>query len=316
MKAWLLKEQSGLGAMELADAPEPQAGAGEAVVEMIYAALNPADRYLAEGQYPARPKWPHILGRDGVGKVGGELVMILRGETGVTRPGTLAEKVAVPRENLVPLPQGWTVEEGACGTLVYLTAYQALNDWADLPARARVLITGASGGVGVASIQLAKAIGHEVIGLSRDQGKWEKLKELGADFVLDPNNERWVGKLKDYLHSQRIDLAIDNIGGPLLPKVIETLGVNGRVSCVGQLAGPVPNFSPASLFFRRIAMRGVFVGAYNAANAREAWKAVLELMKPTGARPIVDSIFPMERLMDAFEKLKEGPMGKVLVKIR
>src|SRR5688500_506254 len=142
MKAWLLKEQSGLDAMELADAPDPQPGPGEAIVEMIYAAMNPADRYLAEGQYPARPKWPHILGRDGVGKVDGEVVIILRGETGVTKPGTLAEKVAVPRENLVPLPQGWTIEEGACGTLVYLTAHQALNDWPDLPKRARILITG------------------------------------------------------------------------------------------------------------------------------------------------------------------------------
>ncbi len=315
MKAWLLKAQGGLQAMQLADAPDPQAAAGEAVVEMIYAALNPADRYLAEGQYPARPKFPHILGRDGVGKVGSDVVMILRGETGVNKPGTLAEKVAVPLDNLVPLPQGWTLEEAACGTLVYLTAWQALHDWPDLPKRARILITGASGGVGVASIQLAKAIGHEVIGLSRDQTKWPKLKELGADFMLDPNNERWVAKLKDYLHSQRIDLAIDNIGGPLLPKVIETLGQSGRISCIGQLAGPVPNFSPATLFFRRLTMRGIFVGAYTAPEARKAWTQVLDLLKHTDAKPIVDSIFPMDRLMDAFDRLKQGPMGKVLVKI-
>lgn len=327
MKAWLLKDQKGVASMKIGDAFEPHAIAGEAVVEIYYAALNPADRYLAEGMYPAKPTLPHILGRDGVGKViavgpgiagakVGDAVMILRGETGVSRPGTLAEKVAVNVENLVPIPPDWSMEEAACGTLVYLTAYQALTDWADLPAASRVLITGASGGVGVATIQLARAMGHEPIGLSRDQRKWKNLKDLGASIVLDPNDEQWVMKLKEMLGGKKVELAIDNIAGPLLLKVIETLGPNGRVSCIGQLAGPVPQFSPATLFFKRIAMRGVFVGAYNAAQARAAWGKVLELLKRTKARPIVDSIHSFDRVPDAFERLKQGPMGKVLVKIK
>jgi NADPH:quinone reductase len=327
MKAWLLKDQKGLGSMKIGDAFEPHAVAGEAVVELFYAALNPADRYLAEGMYPAKPTFPHILGRDGVGKViavgpgiagakVGDAVMILRGETGINRPGTLAEKVAVSVDNVVPVPPEWSIEEAACGTLVYLTAYQALTDWPDLPQNSRVLITGASGGVGVASIQVARAMGHQPLALSRDQAKWKNLKDLGATIVLDPNDEQWVAKLKELLAGKRVDLAIDNIAGPLLPRVIESLGPNGRVSCIGQLAGPVPQFSPATLFFKRIAMKGVFVGAYNAAQARAAWGKVLELLKHSKARPIVDSIFPFDRAMEAFERLKQGPMGKVLIKIR
>ena len=78
----------------------------------------------------------------------------------------------------------------------------------------------------------------------------------------------------------------------------------------------MPQFSPATLFFKRIAMKGVFVGAYSAAQARAAWNKVLELLKRTKARPIVDSIHPFDRVPDAFERLKQGPMGKVLVKIR
>ncbi|HEV8378121.1 MAG TPA: zinc-binding alcohol dehydrogenase family protein [Tepidisphaeraceae bacterium] len=327
MKAWLLKDQKGLGSMKMGDAFEPHAVAGEAVVEMFYAALNPADRYLAEGMYPAKPTFPHILGRDGVGKViavgpgiagakVGDAVMILRGETGVTRPGTLAEKVAVSVDNLVPVPPDWSIEEAACGTLVYLTAYHALTDWPDLPPKSRILITGASGGVGVATIQLARAIGHEPIALSRDQAKWKNLKDLGATIVLDPNDEQWVQKLKEMLAGKKVELAIDNIAGPLLPRVIDALGPNGRMSCIGQLAGPVPQFSPATLFFKRIVMKGVFVGAYSPSQARQAWGKVLELLKRTKARPIVDSIFAFDRVLDAFERLKQGPMGKVLVKIR
>jgi NADPH2:quinone reductase len=327
MKAWLLKDQKGIGSMKIGDAFEPHASNGEAVVEMLYAALNPADRYLAEGMYPAKPHFPHILGRDGVGKViavgpgiagakVGDAVMILRGDTGITRPGTLAEKVTVPVDNLVPVPADWSIEEAACGTLVYLTAYQALTDWPDLPAKSRVLITGASGGVGVATIQLARAMGHDPIGLSRDQAKWKNLKDLGASIILDPNDEQWVAKLKELLKTQKVELAIDNIAGSLLPKVIETLAHNGRISCIGQLAGPVTQFSPATLFFKRIAMKGVFVGAYNASQARAAWNRVLELLKRTKSRPIVDSIHSFDRVPDAFERLKQGPMGKVLVKIK
>src|ERR1051326_2201938 len=115
MKAWLLDELRGINGLRLADAPEPVAKPGEVVLQLRYAALNPADRYLAEGQYPARPQLPHILGRDGIGTVvqvggestglrGGEHRAILRGAVGIERPGTFAERVAVPIENLVEVP--------------------------------------------------------------------------------------------------------------------------------------------------------------------------------------------------------------------
>src|SRR5437763_2963520 len=118
MKAWLLDKFEGIEALRLAEASDPAPGPGEVVLDLIYAALNPADRYLAEGQYPARPPLPHILGRDGVGVVRsvppgvstmkpGDTMVVLRGETGITRPGTFAEQVAVAADYLVPVPQGW-----------------------------------------------------------------------------------------------------------------------------------------------------------------------------------------------------------------
>src|SRR5436309_12335595 len=118
MKAWLIDSFSGVGALRQADVPEPTPGPGEVVLAVEYAALNPADRYLAEGQYPARPPLPHILGRDGVGTVSqigpgvsgvqvGETLVILRGETGVSKPGTLAQRVSVAADYLVRVPDGW-----------------------------------------------------------------------------------------------------------------------------------------------------------------------------------------------------------------
>ena len=146
MKAWLIDAFTGIGGLRVAEAPEPAPQAGEVILQVRYAALNPADRYLAEGQYPAKPPLPHILGRDGVGTVvqgageepgiraGGQYA-ILRGEVGVNRSGTFAERVAVPVQNLVEIPPGWSEPEAAGATLVYLTAYQALTMWGAVAAR-------------------------------------------------------------------------------------------------------------------------------------------------------------------------------------
>lgn len=327
MKAWLLPKLGSIDELILGQAPDPHAGTGEVVMQLDYAALNPADRYLAEGQYPARPAFPHILGRDGIGTITetgsgvadwkvGDRCVIVRSEVGVMRAGTLADKVAVPAESLVHVPKGWTDEQAAGATLVYLTAWQALTQWGHLPVKSRILITGASGGVGVASIQLAKALGHTVIALSRGQGKVDALKKLGADVVLDPTNTQWRKECKATLGDRRVELAIDNIGGELFSEILDMLGMNGCVSVVGRLAGPVPSFNTSSLFFRRLKIGGVAVGTYSADESREAWSQLLMVLEATGAKPLVDRVFDFGQVKEAFARLKEGPLGKVLVKIR
>lgn len=327
MRAWLLDELNGIEHLRRAEVPEPVAKEGEAILEIEYAGLNPADRYLAERQYPAKPTLPHVLGRDGIGRITriegatsevrvGDKRSILRGDVGVNRWGTFAERVAVPLDNLVETPPDWTDEQAAGATLVYLTAYQALTTWGSLGDSAVVLVTGASGGVGVASVQLACAMGHTIIGLSRNAQKARQIEQLGAKAVLNPEDGQWRHNLKAILGARRVDLAIDNIGGKLLPEVIETLGDGGRVSLVGRLAGPVPNFNTASLFFRRLRLGGVAVGAYTNPESRSAWKEVIRLLARTGAKPLVDSTVPFDQLPKAFERLAQGPMGKVLLKVR
>ena len=324
MRAWLIHELNGIGGLRLAEVPDPVPRTEEVILQVQYAALNPADRYLAENQYPAKPKLPHILGRDGMGTVVeigsavegvrvGDCRAILRGEVGVNQPGTFAERVAVPEQDLVEIPVGWSEPEAAGATLVYLTAYQALTMWGPLPPSAVVLVTGASGGVGVAAVQLAAAMGYEVLALSRSPEKSSRLGQLGAAMTFNPEDPKWSLALKDALEPRRVDLAIDNIGGKLLPHVINTLGDLGRVSLVGRLAGPVPSFNTASLFFRRIRLGGVAVGAWTKAESRAAWQEVLLLLARTGARPQVDKVFSFEQLPQAFERLAQGPMGKVLL---
>jgi NADPH2:quinone reductase len=157
-------------------------------------------------------------------------------------------------------------------------------------------------------------MGHTIIGLSRDEEKRSTLKSLGMDLALDPADAQWRKKLAEFLGKRKVDLAIDSVGGTLFAQLIATLGDRGRVSVVGRLAGEVPQFNTASLFFRRIRIGGVAVGAYTNQESRHAWKASVDLLNKTGARPLIDHVFGFEALPAAFEKLAQGPMGKVLIK--
>ncbi len=325
MKAWIIEGLHGIDKARLTEVADPIPAAGEVVLRLTCAALNPADRYLAEGQYPAKPPFPHILGRDGSGTVVatgagvqdhpiGQKRAILRGDMGVSRWGTFAELVAVPAESLIEIPGGWSDEQAGSASLVYVTAFQALTQWEDLPAQGVVLVSGASGGVGVASTQLGVAMGHTVVGLSRGSEKHATLKSMGAALVLDPTDSQWRKTLAEFLGKRKVDLAIDSVGGTLFPQLISTLGDRGRISVVGRLAGEVPQFNTATLFFKRLRIGGVAVGAYTNQESRQAWKESLKLLDKTGARPLIDHVFPFDQLQAAFARLAQGPMGKVLIR--
>ena len=331
MRAWLLPSLTGIQSMTLGEAPAPTPGAGQVVLNVQFASLNPADNYLAQGQYPGKPTFPHILGRDGVGTVAaigpnvtgikiGDTRVILRGDTGVTKPGTLAEQVAVDAAYTTTVPPGWTHEQAAAAPLVYVTAWQALTQWSDLPANPIILVTGASGGVGVATVQLAHAMGYKVAALSRSKEKADQLKQLGATWTLDPTDANWPGQLKNLLDKdlapgRRIDLAIDNIAGDTFPRIIDVMALHGRISCVGRLAGPVPNFNTGTLFFRRLRIGGVAIGTYTNQETHAAWSSVLQTLTKTNAKPLIDHIFPFDEVPQAFARLAHGPMGKVLVRV-
>ncbi|MEO8377721.1 MAG: zinc-binding alcohol dehydrogenase family protein [Candidatus Sumerlaeota bacterium] len=326
MRAWLLDKQEGLVALRIEqNAPDPVANSGEVVLQLHYAALNPADRYLADKQYPAKPKLPHVLGRDGVGDIiathfpsefaSNTRMAILRGEVGVDTWGTFADKVSLSADHIVPVPNDWTDQQAAAGPLVYLTAYQAITQWGSIPTGA-VLVTGASGGVGLATIHLAKAFGLTVVGLSRGESKKAALTEHGAAHIADPSNPNWHKEMKEFLGNMPIELCVENIGGENFSRVVDVMGQNGKISVIGRLGGTVPDFNTASLLFRRLRIGGVAVGTFSATESRAAWNHIVRLLANTGARPVIDSVFPFSQLQQAFARLAEGPLGKVLLDIR
>jgi len=330
MRAWLMDSYEGIDKLRLGEMPDPKPGPADLLLRVRLAALNPADAFLARGLYPAEPPLPHILGRDGVGEVIaagsraghvplGETVGILRCDVGVEVWGTLAEKVVVPAESVARIPAGWSLEEMAGAPLVFLTAWQALTQWTDPPAPpvagSVILVTGASGGVGIASVLLGKSMNLTVAALSRSAEKRDRLQKLGADFVFDPTDTNLVKTVTTALRPKKVDLVVDSVGGPPFPQIVALLGYGGRISVVGRSGGTVPEFNTATLLFRRVRIGGVSVGDYTASAARAIWEGVVNRLDAMGQRPQVDATVPFEEVKAGFASLAQGPMGKVLVRV-
>jgi NADPH:quinone reductase len=330
MRAWLMDSFNGFENLRLGEAPDPEAGPNQVLLRVRFAALNPADAFLAQNLYPAKPALPHILGRDGVGDVigvgagvsnvkAGDTVGILRCDCGVEKWGTLAEKVVVGAASIAPPPAGWSLEQTAGAPLVYLTAWQALTQWSDPPspppAGSVLLVTGASGGVGTASVQLGKSMGLTVVALSRSAEKGAKLRAMGADHVFDPGDPNLRKAAMAAIAPRKVDMVVDSVGGAVFNQVVAMLGYGGRISVVGRSAGEVPNFNTAALFFKRNRIGGVAVSDFSADEAQAAWKEITGRLDAIGQKPVVDHVFAFDNVKQAFARLAEGPMGKVLVRV-
>jgi NADPH2:quinone reductase len=330
MRAWLMDAYDGVENLRLGAVADPQPGRDQVLLRMRLAGLNPADAFLAKKMYPARPPLPHILGRDGVGDVVavgpavdnvrvGETVGVLRGDAGVERWGTLAELVVIPAASVARIPDGWSAEQMAAAPLVFLTAWQALTMWSipsAPPSEGSVLlVTGASGGVGVASVLLGKSMKLTVVALSRSAAKRAQLTELGADVVFDPADGNLLKSMMAAIAPRKVDVVVDNVGGALFNDVIGALGYGGRMSVVGRSGGEVPHFNPATLLFRRIRIGGVAVSDYTTEAAQATWKQIVTRLDGIGKRPVVDHVFAFSDVKAAFARLAEGPMGKVIVRV-
>lgn len=326
MRIWRFHEFGPIENLRLEEGPIPAPGDSEALVRLEFAALNPADRFLVNKMYPRPGTPPMAVGRDGSGIVvrpgnsgrfkEGDAVVLLRSEVGVRRDGTLAEYVAVPEESLAPLPNGWSFEEGAAAPLVHLTAWRALVLQGGISKGQTVLVTGSSGGVGTSAIQQAKAFGCRVFAMSRSASKREELKKLGADHVLESTTaENMEREAKTILGEERVHLTVENLGGPFLQASINLSAECGRILIVGLLAGLTSEITLGHVIFKQLRIEGVQVGAWSPEDARTAWDGIVEKLEFTRQRPLIDAVFGMEEVQEAFARLKEGPLGKVLVKV-
>lgn len=319
MRSWRFHQFGSIANLKLDQIPLPDAAPNECLVRMEYAALNPGDRLLVMGRYPTAAQPPFSVGRDGCGTVVtpdaggqfhvGERVVFLRSTVGIERDGTLADYATIPAAHLAPIPEGWSPQDGAAGPHVLLTAWQALHDVAKVDARQNVVVSGASGGIGTAALILSKAFGAKVVALSRSQEKRARLQEIGADCALDPGDGNLVATVRALGGA---DVVIDSVGGDFFPQALDMANPYGRICVIGALGGTRSCIDPTQLIFKRLQVHGILVAMYSDQGVREAWVRVLDRLRH-GPRVPIDSVFPFSDVPKAFERLRRGPMGKVVI---
>ena len=291
------------GSFEVKDVPDPEPTEKQALVRVRAAALNFADVLIRRGQYPQMPEFPAIIGAELAGELeDGTRVMALTGS------GCYAELAAVHRAALVPLPENATYAEGASFLLTFLTAYIPLTRQVVLRDGATVLVYAAAGGVGTATIQVARALGAEVIAAAGSAEKLELCRELGASqaYLYD--------EIPDDL---RVDVVVDPIGGDLFDATIARLKPLGQLIAIGFAAGMWPEVQPANLVGRNVGIQGVYLGRLMrhapdvvAACTRE----LLELWSAGRIKPIVGAEFPLAEVAAAHELMESRrSVGKVVL---
>ena len=320
MRSWRFHDFGSIGNLRLEEVPVPSPAEGECLLKVEYAALNPADRLLVMGRYPTSGRPPFSVGRDGCGTVAvpggagrfeqGERAVCLRSSVGIERDGTLAEYVAVREAHLGRLPRGWSPAEGAAGPHSLLTVWQALVETARLAAGETLLVTGASGGIGCAALIVGKALGARVIALSRSPDKRNRLAALGADLALGPDDAGLATKVEA---AGGADVVVETVCGGFLETSIALANPYGRICIIGALGGVDCRIDPTKIIFKRLQLLGIHVARYTDAGVQRAWEDVCRLLEPSGARLPIDAVLPFERVPEAFERLRRGPMGKVVI---
>ena len=288
---------------ELREVPDPEPEDDEALVRVRAAGINFLDVLIRRGRYPQMPELPAVLGVELAGELeDGTRVMAMR------PTGAYAELVTVPRESLVPLPDGASFAEGAGFVLTFLTAWVPLTRQVRLGDGQTVLVYAAAGGVGTAAIQVARALGARVIAAVGSAEKLELCRELGADeaYVYD--------ELPDDL---RVDVVIDPVGGELFEAAVPRLRPLGQLVAIGYAGGLWPALQPAHIVGRNVGVQGVYIGRLlrHAPDVIAAATAeLLELWRAGTIRPHIGAEFPLSEVEEAHALVESRrSVGKVVL---
>jgi NADPH:quinone reductase len=320
MKAWRFHEFGHIRNLKLEEVPVPVPADDEVLIRMEYAGLNPADKFLVMGRYPGASEPPYAVGRDGCGTVVaagrasayaiGDRVITPSAPVGINRDGTLAEFVALPDDQIYPLPAWWTPADGAAGTKVFLTCWQALSDAAHLKPGETVVVSGASGGIGLAGLALARAMGARTIALTRGDAKRDRLLALGADHVCDTTDPGLVDRVKALGGG---DVILDVVGGAFFARCVDMANPLGRICVIGALGGVECVLDPVQMIFKRLQIHGMQVSLHEAPEMQRGMRELLQVLAPGRVRIPIDRVFPFDHVQEAFEHMRHGPMGKVII---
>ncbi|MCU1731273.1 MULTISPECIES: NADPH:quinone oxidoreductase family protein [unclassified Pseudomonas] len=325
MKAVLCKAHGPARDLVLEDVASPTPKKNEILLDVHAASVNFPDTLIIEGKYQFQPPLPFSPGGEAAGVVAaagenagafkvGDRVMALTGW------GSFAEQVAVPAYNVLPIPEGMDFATASAFGMTYGTSMHALRQRGQLQAGETLLVLGASGGVGLAAVEIGKAMGARVIAAASSAEKLEIAKAAGADDLIDYSQSSLKDEIKRLTGGKGVDVIYDPVGGDLFDQAVRGLAWNGRLLVVGFASGRIPELPVNLVLLKGAAVLGVFWGSFaqrqpadNAANFQQlfAWFAEGKL------KPLVSKTYPLAEAGLAIEQLAgRKAVGKLVVKVR
>ena len=302
------------GTLQIDEVPDPQPGPGELLVDIAYASVNPLDVWITQGSVgTAAANLPWTPGTEATGHVDGRAVLIRGGGLGVIRPGVYCTQIAVPEAWLLPVADGLDLAQVAAMPVAGITAWQALHGRAHVEADDRVLVLGASGGVGALAIQLAKAAGATAWGQTGSPGKVDGITASGADNVVVTGADGLEAAVTAYQPT----VILDALGGPFTDAAIGAIANKGRLVVYG-----TSNSEQVSINLRRLYRKGVNLLGYaglvdTAEEQRTALNTLLSMMAAGTLRVPVGDLLPLSDAAAAHARiLDRGVEGKIVLDCR
>jgi NADPH2:quinone reductase len=326
MKALLVREHGGIENLVLADAPDPVPKPGEALIDVRAASVNFPDLLVIGGTYQKLPPRPFSPGKDLAGVVAavGEGVTICKPGDRIAaqvEAGAYAQKCVVPESNCHVMPSDMSYAEGAAMGLTYLTAHFALVERGMYRPGDIVLVNGAAGGVGTATVQVAKALGATVVASVGSEAKASVARANGADHVVRTDvpelREEFRRQVHDAVGRRGVDLIVDPVGGDVFDASLRAIAWCGRVVIVGFAEGRIPDVKTGYLLVKNISLIGLQFSDYRdrePEKVRVAQKALFGLYEAGKIKPHVMATYRMAEHQQALRAVRERQVtGKVVL---
>lgn len=325
MKAVLCKAFGPADSLVLEEVASPAPKPSEVLIDIHAAGVNFPDTLIIEGKYQFKPPFPFSPGGEAAGVVAavGDKVRHLKPGDRVialTGWGSFAEQIAVSAERVLPIPASLDFTTAAAFGMTYGTSMHALRQRAALQAGETLLVLGASGGVGLAAVEIGEALGARVIAAASSAEKLAVARAAGADELLNYAEEDLRERLKALTGGQGVDVVYDPVGGQLSEPAFRSLGWNGRHLVIGFASGSIPAL-PANLpLLKGAAMVGVFWGAFVARQPQDNLANFQQLFRwhaEGRLKPLVSQTYPLEHASEAIARLAaRQALGKLVVQVR
>lgn len=327
MRGYIVKELAHPSTIPLThDLPSPKPKADQVVVDIYSAALNFFDILQAQGKYQHKPALPFVYGTEFAGRISHNSPIpagcpFKAGDRVFgAQTGSFAEQVAVEWEKLIPLPDAVSFNAGAGLYVTWPTSYEALVGRANLKAGEWVLVTAAAGGVGIAAVQLAKALGAKVIAAAGSAAKLDVAKKYGgADYGIDYTKPGWQKEILKITGGKGVDIIYDPVG--MINDCLKCIAWKGRALVIGFAGGAIEKVPMNLVLLKNVSLVGLHWGAYTQkepARIPIVWKDILDLFASGRTKPVVyDEVWSLEKLAEGLGALeRRETWGKAVIKIR